>query len=256
MFFDTHCHLNFSDYDSDYQEVITRALEAGVFMVLVGSDFSSSERGVHLAQNFPKGVYASIGLHPNGVLEEDFSEDKFQAIIDNNDRVVAIGETGLDYYRSDLTKSKQQEVFYQHLNLAYKNNLPVIIHCREAHNDLYDILKKFKEEKNPLNDWGVIHCFSGNYQEAQNYIDLGLKISFTGLITFASNWDELIKKISLEHLMIETDSPYLSPLPYRGQRNEPLRVIEVAKKIAELKSLDLKLVADVLWKNSLKFFKI
>ena len=225
-------------------------------MILVGSDFSSSERGVHLAQNFPKGVYASIGLHPNGVLEEDFSEDKFQAIIDNNDRVVAIGETGLDYYRSDLAKSKQQEVFYQHLNLAYKNNLPVIIHCREAHNDLYDILKKFKEEKNPLNDWGVIHCFSGNYQEAQNYIDLGLKISFTGLITFASNWDKLIKKISLEHLMIETDSPYLSPLPYRGQRNEPLRVIEVAKKIAELKSLDLKLVADVLWRNSFKFFKI
>ena len=260
MFFDTHCHLNFSDYEPDYQEVLERALQANVFMTLVGSDFLSSKRAVDLAQKSEKGVYAAIGLHPNNTLKEDFNESNYQQIIDNNEKIVAIGETGLDYYRLDkhdqVSKLKQREVFWQHLNLAHKNNLAVIIHCREAHDDLYEILKKFKEEKKSLDNWGVIHCFSGDYQRAQAYIALGLKISFTGLITFAPDWDELIKEIPLKHLMIETDAPYLSPQPYRGQRNEPLRVIEVAKKIAELKSLGLAQVESVLWQNSVNFFKI
>ena len=282
MFIDTHCHLNFKDYKDESFSIAQKTLDEGVFMIVVGSEFKTSQRVLDLANNFPRGVYGAIGLHPihtqdflvkndneNGKYEfraqaEDFQEDKYQALVDSSSKIVAIGEIGLDYYHiqakneaeEKIIKNRQKEIFIKQLEFAKKNKLPVIIHCREAHDDLYEILANFRSKNDFSADWGVIHCFSGDIEQAQKYFDLGLKISFTGLITFISSWDELIRQVPLNKIMIETDSPYLSPVPFRGQRNEPLRVKEVAKRIAEIKELSLMEVESSLWKSSLDFFNI
>jgi len=282
MYIDTHCHLNFNDYKEDALEIAQKALSADTEMIVVGSMLRTSARAVDFAENFSKGVYSAVGLHPchliNQVVENEkdesdkykfitqaevYEEENYQRLIDSSNKVVAIGEIGLEYFRlsddkKELEKIKelQRQVFKKQLNLAKKNSLPIIIHCREAHDDLYSILYDFVREKKPLEDWVVIHCFSGDYELAKKYNSLGLKISFTGLITFANQWDEVIKKIPLEKIMVETDSPYLSPIPYRGKRNEPLNVREVVKKIAELKSLEVEEVAKVTYNNAKKLFKI
>jgi len=157
-------------------------------------------------------------------------------------------------------KKKQHEVFAQQLLLARSLDLPVIIHCRQAHDDLFQILEEFKKEYGHIipNDrpWGVIHCFSGDEDLAWKYFKLGLLISFTGLITFSKQWDDLIRKIPLDKIMVETDSPYMTPEPYRGQRNEPLLVQYVANRIADIKSIKLEKVADVTTATARAFFKI
>jgi TatD DNase family protein len=282
MYIDTHCHLNFNDYKEDALEIAKKTLLADTEMIVVGSMLRTSARAVDFAEKFSKGVYSAIGLHPchliNQVVENEkdeddkykfiaqaevYKEEDYQKLIDSSNKVVAIGEIGLEYFRLpgdkkelDRIKELQRQVFKQQLNLAKKNNLPIIIHCRDAHDDLYSILYDFIEGKIPLEDWGVIHCFSGDYELAKKYNSLGLKISFTGLITFANQWDEVIKKIPLEKIMVETDSPYLSPIPYRGKRNEPLNVKEVVKKIAELKGLRVEEVAKTTYNNAKKLFKI
>jgi len=282
MYIDTHCHLNFNDYKEDALEIAKKTLLADTEMIVVGSMLRTSARAVDFAEKFSKGVYSAIGLHPchliNQVVENEkdeddkykfiaqaevYKEEDYQKLIDSSNKVVAIGEIGLEYFRLpgdkkelDRIKELQRQVFKQQLNLAKKNNLPIIIHCRDAHDDLYSILYDFIEGKIPLEDWGVIHCFSGDYKLATKYNSLGLKISFTGLITFTNQWDEVIKKIPLEKIMVETDSPYLSPIPYRGKRNEPLNVKEVVKKIAELKGLRVEEVAKTTYNNAKKLFKI
>jgi TatD DNase family protein len=282
MYIDTHCHLNFNDYKEDAFEIAKKTLLADTEMIVVGSMLRTSARAVDFAGKFSKGVYSAIGLHPchliNQVVENEkdesdkyrfitqaevYEEENYQKLIDSSDKVVAIGEIGLEYFRlsedkEELEKIKelQREVFKKQLNLAKKNNLPIIIHCREAHDDLYSILYDFVRGQAPSEDWGVIHCFSGDYELAKKYNSLGLKISFTGLITFANQWDEVIKKIPLEKIMVETDSPYLSPVPYRGKRNEPLNVKEVVKKIAELKGLEVEEVAEITYNNAKRLFKI
>lgn len=280
MFIDTHCHLNFKDFKEDFPEVINRSVKNDVFMIVVGSELKTSTRSVQLADKFPRGVYSAVGLHPihlqdilikndndNGKYEfrsraENLIIADYQNIINSSEKVVAVGEIGLDYYHikadseDEIKKIKdlQKKVFIEQLNLAQKNNLPVIIHCREAHDDLYEILENFYKQKNIKKEWGVIHCFSGDYDLAQKYFALNLKISFTGLITFNNQWDEVIKKSPLDKIMVETDAPYLAPIPYRGQRNEPVFVKEVIKKIAFLKGLDEKGVEDNIFDNSLSFF--
>ncbi|MFA5420626.1 MAG: TatD family hydrolase [Patescibacteria group bacterium] len=278
MYIDTHCHLNFKDFKDDYNEVIKRSLEGEVEMIVVGSELKTSQRAVSLSESFDKGVYSAVGLHPihlqdviikndneNGKYEfrsrkEEYSEDNYIDLIKNKKNVVAIGEIGLDYYHIDGDREKvkeiQREVFFRQLTLAKKMELPVIIHCREAHDDLFRILKDFHSNNNFTKEWGVIHCYSGDYNQAKKYFDLGLKISFTGLVTFVRQWDEVIKKSPLDKLMIETDSPYLSPSPYRGKRNEPLYVKEVAKVISDLRNEDVNLVKNKLYKNSIDFFGI
>ena len=180
--------------------------------------------------------------------------------------MVAIGEIGLDYYHLDptkdlkLIKKKQQETLAQQLLLARSLDLPVIIHCRQAHDDLLPILQEFKNEYGHLipnnKPWGVIHCFSGDEDLAWKYFKLGLLISFTGLITFSKQWDDLIRKIPLNKLMIETDAPYMSPEPYRGQRNEPLLVQYVAKRIADIRGIKVEKVAEATTATARDFFQI
>ncbi|HOZ53321.1 MAG TPA: TatD family hydrolase [bacterium] len=282
MLIDTHCHLNFVDFKEDHLDVAKRALSEDIQMIVVGSEYKTSLRAANLANSFSNGIYAAIGLHPihleeilikndneNGKYEfrsraEDFIEDDYQKIIDKNKKIKAIGEIGLDYYHIEADseekiikiKNRQKEIFIKQLNFAKKNKLPVIIHCREAHDDLYNILNNFYQENKFTHEWGVIHCFSGDYELAQKYFALGLKISFTGLITFNKQWDEIIRKSPLEKMMVETDSPYLSPVPYRGKRNEPLYVRQVAQKIAEIRGISLEEIEKRTYSESKKFFNL
>lgn len=282
MFIDTHAHVNFKDFKDDADEVIRRSLDNDTWMILVGSEYKTSNRALSYANKYQKGVYAAVGLHPihleNGKVEsrengeqifyerfEEFDYGSYEKLA-SFEKVVAIGEIGLDYYHLDpksdtqKTKKKQQEVFIQQLILARSLNLPVIIHCRQAHDDLYEILSSFKKEQGqniPAGEaWGVVHCFSGDEDLAWKYFRLGLMISFTGLITFSKQWDDLIRKIPLDKVMIETDSPYMTPEPYRGERNEPLLVQYVAKRIAEIKGIKIEKVADVTFDNAKRLFKI
>lgn len=283
MYIDTHCHLNFKDFKDDYQQVVERALSNQVEMIVVGSEIKTSARAVSLAQEFNKGVYSAVGLHPihledilvrsddgNNKYEfrskkEEYQESAYLDLIKSGGKkLVAVGEIGLDYYHINAqseaeikrVKGLQQEVFYKQLELAKKSELPAIIHCREAHDDLFSVLKDFYSKNSFKKEWGVIHCFSGNLEQAKKYWDLGLLISFTGLISFVNQWDSLIEKAPLDKIMIETDAPYLSPFPYRGQRNEPSYVIQVAKKIAEIKKQDLNSIAENILKTSKNFFQI
>ncbi len=279
-YIDTHCHLNFKDFKDDADAVIVRALDGETAMILVGSEIKTSERAVAYTDKYEDGVYAAIGLHPihlENILASNHSENvdyefvtraeefNYAAYYDlavNNKKVVAIGEIGLDYFHIDksldvaATKTKQIKVFTEQLLLAHNLNLPVIIHCREAHDDLLPLLREFKIEHNKTENWGVIHCFSGDLDLANKYKDLGLMISFTGLITFAKNWNEVITNFPLEKMMIETDAPYMAPVPYRGTRNEPLNVREVARRMGELKNMSMEEAGAATYQNAKMVFKI
>ncbi len=282
MYIDTHCHLNFKDFKDDADEVIKRSLDNQTEMILVGAEYKTSERAVDYANKYGKGVYAAIGLHPihledimvkhegdEGNYEfhsraEEFDYDKYFKLAKDNKKVVAIGEIGLDYFHIDqekdieAVKAKQQKVFKELLLLAHNLNLPVIIHCREAHQDLLPIMQEFYQQykKDQVKEWGVIHCFSGDEALAEEYRKLNLMISFTGLVTFAKNWDSVIRNFPLEKIMIETDAPYMAPTPFRGKRNEPLYVQYVAQKIGELKGLNQAEVGDKTHKNAQRIFGI
>ncbi len=283
MLIDTHAHVNFAAFRDDAEETIRRALDNDTWMILVGSELKTSNRALNYANRYERGVYAAVGLHPihlqEGLVEDDgdsgnysfrpqaeeFDYGSYEKLA-KFEKVVAIGEIGLDYYHLDPTsnipavKKKQQEVFVSQLLLARSLDLPVIIHCRQAHDDLLAILKDFKKEYGHLlpasKPWGVVHCFSGDEDLAWQYFNLGLLISFTGLITFSQNWDDLIRKTPIEKIMIETDSPYMTPDPYRGQRNEPLLVQLVAARIAEIKGIKLEKVAEITTATARNLFKI
>jgi len=283
MFIDTHAHVNFAAFRDDAEEVIRRSLDNDTWMILVGAEFKTSNRALHYANKYEKGVYAAVGLHPihleEGVVDsleednsysfaprfEEFDYGSYEKLA-KFEKVVAIGEIGLDYYHLDPTKDvsaikkKQHLVFAQQLLLARSLDLPVIIHCRQAHDDLLEILQEFKKEYGHIipNDhpWGVIHCFSGDEDLAWKYFKLGLIISFTGLITFSKQWDDLIRKIPLDKIMIETDTPYMTPEPYRGQRNEPVLVQYVANRIADIKGLKVEKIAEVTTRTARELFRI
>lgn len=284
MLIDTHAHINFADYKDDSDETIRRALDNDTWMILVGSELKTSNRALNYANKYERGVYAAVGLHPiylqenliaTDLEEEDKSERNLKSEefdygsyekLAKFEKVVAIGEIGLDYYHLDPAKNqntlkkKQQEVFAAQIFLARNLDLPVIIHCRQAHDDLLEMLQDFKKEYGHLlptnRPWGVVHCFSGNEDLAWKYFNLGLIISFTGLITFSRNWDDLIRKTPLDRMMIETDSPYMTPEPYRGQRNEPLLVQYVAQKIADIKGIKVEKVAEKTTETARNLFRI
>jgi len=283
MFIDSHAHINFNAFKDDADAVIRRSLEADTWMVLVGSEIKTSNRALSLANKYERGVYAAVGLHPVHLEEgrvdtgeigedssfvaraEEFDYDSYEKLA-RFEKAVAIGEIGLDYYHLDPAKEqsslkkKQQEVFAQQLLLARSLDLPVIIHCRQAHDDLYAILEDFRHSYGHLiptdRPWGVIHCFSGDEDLAWKYFKLGLIISFTGLITFSQQWDDLIRKIPLDKLMIETDTPYMTPEPYRGQRNEPILVQYVAKRISDIRNIKIEKVAEITTATARSFFRI
>jgi TatD DNase family protein len=247
--FDTHCHLNFSDFDKDRDEVIKRALNAGVWMINIGSDFENSKMAVEITEKYKEGVYAAVGLHPSDVDVVGNSVSDIYELA-KHPKVVAIGECGLDLKSQKSNLKSQKALFIKQIELALEVDKPLMIHCRDAHEQVIEILREHKDVQ------GNIHFFSGTREQAQKYFDLGFSISFTGVITFANQYDEIIKKAPLEKIMIETDAPFVAPSPYRGQRNEPLYVKEVVKKIAEIKNISYEEIARITTQNTLKFFNL
>jgi len=245
MLIDTHAHLNFSAYKNDTNEVTQRSLKNNVWMINVGSQYSTSKKAVEIAEKYFQGVYAAIGLHPIHA-QDGFKKEEYQKLAQSK-KVVAIGEIGLDYKVEYLFfKKKQKEIFLEQLDLAKKLNLPVIFHCRMAHQNLIEILKsqiqnyksqtnsKFKIQNSKLR--GVIHCFTGNWKEAEQYLEMGFYLGFNGII-FKLNLDEIIKKTPINKILLETDCPYLTPPEFIQQRNEPLSVKYIAEKVAKIKNL-------------------
>jgi TatD DNase family protein len=275
---DTHAHINFNAYKSDADEVIQRTLAEDVWLINVGADLKTSRRALDYANKYERGIYAAIGLHPIHLFSfnatqdnydfstrgEEFNYDAYEQLA-KFPKVVAIGEAGLDYYHMNIGEDKekikqtQKDAFYQQLLLARRLDKPIIIHCREAHDDMLSLLVDFRKEHRDLipdGFWGVMHCFSGNEDLAWQYFNLGLMVSFTGIITFSRQWDELIRKIPNDRFMVETDCPFLTPEPFRGQRNEPIYVKYVASRIAEIKHLSEMRIAEITTNNAKKLFKI
>lgn len=252
MFIDTHAHLNFKAFNNDWEQTIERARSANVGAIInVGSNLATSLKAVEIAQK-SENVFAAVGLHPIHVKDEGFDEEKFLKIAKDK-KVVAVGETGLDYYYDKSNAEAQKEIFVKSLKLAERISKPVIIHCREAIDDLMPIL--LAED---IHNGGVMHCFQEDWQTAKVLLEMGFYLSFTGLITFskAEKTFEVIRKAPLERILIETDCPYLTPEPYRGGRNEPAYVVEVARKIVKLKKIPLEQVESQTTKNAIELFKL
>jgi TatD DNase family protein len=276
MLFDTHAHLNFEAFENDWKEAAQRAFDAGIQIINVGSNLKTSKRAVEIAQEFPEGVYAAVGLHPIHVLDEEVDIEEYKKLA-AHPKVVAIGEIGLDYFRMPASirpeqagplakgrqikspeeiKNLQKEVLLKFLKLGIEEKLPVIVHCREAHADMIEFLENFDKPAGP-DARGVMHCFSGSWEEARRYLNLGFLISFTGVITFAHYEGEALAKVPLNKIMVETDCPYLTPEPHRGKRNEPAYVEFVAREVARVKNETYEEVARVTTENArLLFSKI
>lgn len=258
MIFDSHCHPQFPHYGKDRGEMIKRALDEGVFMICIGTDLETSEKAIELAGKYG-GIWATAGLHPNDNLAEEFKPETYQKLF-KKEKVVGFGEIGLDYYRTGKAEDQktQKQRFQEQLELAEKIRKPLVLHCRDsktgssgkAHQDMIEVLKNHPALR------GVIHSFTGTKEEAEKYLGLGFYLGFNGIITFADQYDETIKYAPLDRILLETDAPYLTPLPFRGARNEPLYIKYVAEKIAELKSLGYSQVAEKTFENTKKLFNL
>jgi TatD DNase family protein len=276
MLIDTHAHVNFSAFKDDADEVIKRALDKSVFFINVGSQYSTSVRALKYAQKYPGQLWAAVGIHPvhlqaksfaysdNNELEkteittsgEDVDMEKYRELAINKE-VVAIGEVGLDYHHFsegdniEELKNKQKEILAKFIDLANELEKPMAIHCWDAYDDLYAILKN-----KPVKKIGVIHSFVGGYKTANKFIELGFFIGFNGVVTYSDSFDRLIKEVPLEKMLVETDCPYLTPVPKKGERNEPLYVAHVAEKIAKIKQITPKEVAEITTQNAKKLFNL
>ena len=254
MFIDTHVHLNADQYEEDLQEVIDRALEAKVEkMVVIGFDRKTIDRTMQLIEQYDF-VYGVIGWHPVDAIDCTQQDLDWIEELAAHPKIVGIGETGLDYYWDKSPKEVQQALFRKQIQLAQKLGLPIIIHNRDATGDVVQILR----EENAASVGGVMHCFSGSVETARECIAMNFMISLGGPVTFknARLPKEVATEISLEHLMIETDAPYLAPHPHRGKRNEPSFVPLVAEEIARLKGLTIEEIAQATTANAKIFFGI
>lgn len=254
MFIDTHVHLNAEQYNEDLQDVIDRALEAGVNqMVVIGFDQKTIKRAIELAEEYDF-IYAVVGWHPVDAI--DCTDEDLQWIeeLASHPKVVAIGETGLDYHWDKSPKEIQQQVFRKQIQLAQRVNLPLVIHNRDATEDVVRILQEEQADETG----GVMHCFGGSVETAKTCIDMNFMISLGGPVTFknAKKPKEVATEIPLEWLMIETDAPYLAPHPHRGKRNEPSLVTLVAEEIARLKDVSIEEVAQATTENAKRFYKL
>lgn len=254
MLIDTHTHLDDARYNYDRDAMIARAHGAGVStFVTIGCDLATSRSAVDLAARLPF-VYATIGVHPHEVkhIAGEWYDDLRR--LAQHDKVVAYGEIGLDYHYNHSPPGLQRQRFREQVCLARELSLPIVIHTREAQEDTIAILK----EERATEVGGVFHCFSGDAWLAKDALDLGFLLSFSGVITFqnAAMLRDIVKTVPLERMLIETDCPYLTPVPHRGQRNEPAHVRFVADKIAELKGLPVEDIGNITTRNAKRLFKI
>lgn len=262
-FIDSHSHLNFPAYDADREEVISRMGKQEVGAINVGTTLETSRAAVELARNY-ENIWAAVGIHPGHASEKRFydknelrqapegAEVFDEAILRellSQPKVVAVGECGLDYFHKPYDEQAQKQFLGQHLVLTSELKKPLIIHCRDAYDDLLAILEEYRGKVR-----GTIHFYTGDLEHAKKFIELGFFISFSGVITFAKEYEELVRELPLDKILIETDCPYASPAPYRGQRNEPAYVIEVARKIAEVKGFSIDVVAEQTTRNTRQLF--
>jgi TatD DNase family protein len=259
MFVDSHAHIDGPEFDADRDEVIQRARDAGVSAILnvgTGDPHSGAlERAVELAEKH-KDIYTSVGTHPHDArLFDDKAEQRITGLTRQSSRVIAWGEIGLDFHYDNSPRDVQMEVFRRQLQLARQASLPVIIHTREAEDETTEILKS---EWAGSNLPGIMHCFSGSLQLALKAIDLGFLISFSGIVTFkkAEDLRAIVSQVPLDRLLIETDCPFLSPVPFRGKRNEPAYVVEVARCLAVIQGSELEQVARITSANFARLFKL
>jgi len=265
MLIDTHCHLNFKDFDSDREEIIGRCLAGStsspqVWMINVGADLETSKKAIEIAERYEKGVYASVAIHPHNTSKEDYDIMIYHNLAKHS-KVVAIGETGLDYEfcENDLeVQRKQQKVFIRHLKLAKELNKPVIIHSRRLFPEILKLISNFHTTNFQLK--GVLHCYMGRWSYAEEYLKMGFYLSFTGLITYARDYDKVIKNCPLGRILLETDAPYMIPEPLRQKdkliRNTPENIKHIAKKIAEIKGISFDQVAEQTTKNAKELFNL
>jgi len=276
-YIDIHSHVNFKAFDEDRDAVIRRALDNSTWVINVGTQVDTSKKAVEMANQYEQGVYAIIGLHPihTGASYHDkkelgeegkeftsrgeiFDKEFYRELLKNK-KVVGVGECGLDYYRMDEESiAKQKEAFIEQIKLANEFNKPLMLHIRNspknktnnAYMDALEILKQHSKVK------GNVHFFAGSLEDAKMFLDFGFTLSFTGVITFTNDYDDIIKNTPLRMIMSETDSPYVAPVPHRGKRNEPAFVKEVVKKIAKIKNLSEDEVATTLIVNAKRVFGI
>ncbi len=273
LLFDVHTHTHFAAFTQDSDAVIQRALDTNVWIINVGTQANTSRDAIEAAKRFSEGVFASVGLHPihtqksyhdpkelgtddNGFTSRGEEFDKaYYGKLAQDQKVVAIGECGLDYYRLEPnTKEAQVKAFTAQITLAHEVKKPLMIHCRNAFGDLISMLDNERNQLNPIS--GVIHFFTGSKDDAKHLLDLGFSFSFGGVITFTHEYDEVVSYIPIEYILLETDAPYVTPIPYRGKRNEPSYVVEVAKKITELKKISYENTARITTKNARMLFNV
>lgn len=246
-FFDIHSHLNLSPLSEDQERIIKILEEKEVGTITVGVDYETSAQAVEIAKK-SENLFASVGFHPSDAGKKEFDIENFQELV-RKDKVVAVGECGLDYFRIDENdaeiKNQQKEIFKIQIDIARVNNLPLILHVRprkgtmDAYLDVLEILEKMFEVE-PRTLRGDVHFFVGTPEIAERFLKLGFYLSFTGVITFARDYDEVINLTPIEKILTETDAPFVAPVPYRGQTCEPWMVEEITKKIAEIKGLDVE----------------
>lgn len=251
---DSHCHLDMDSYSLDCSDIVKRAHRAGVkYVMTIGIDLKSSQAAVALADKYPN-VYCSIGVHPHHCAETSQMDYTTLVELASHPKVKAYGEIGLDYVKNYAPVATQLEHFKRQVLLAKKLNLPLIVHDREAHEDVMEILT----DAGPFPAGGVMHCYSGDKELAKKVIDLGLYLSIPGVVTFnkAITTQEAVAEIPLDSMLLETDGPFLSPVPYRGKRNEPAYVVYTAQKIAEIKGVSIDEVARQTSKNACTLFNL
>jgi TatD DNase family protein len=258
MQFDTHAHLNDERFRHDSAETIERAVKAGLSAILIAAyDEPSSESAVRIARS-RKGLCCSVGIHPHDASSyDDQAEDRIRRLaMDNRDVVVAIGEIGLDYHYNLSPREVQREAFDAQIRLACTCDLPFIVHDREAHGDLLEIVKSYHDRRQLRALPGVFHCYSGSVEMARSLLDMGFYLSFAGPVTFknARRAVEVLEAVPLDRILVETDSPYLAPEPFRGKRNEPAYVTYVVEKLAQVKGIDAKAAGDAVCRNARRLF--
>lgn len=253
MIFDTHAHYDDESFDSDRDELLKSLFSGSVCGIVNASvDLKSSEKSLELANMYPK-MYAAVGIHPENIREDSVLEDilLLEDLINKNKKIVAIGEIGLDYHFNHENKVAQIKLFENQINLSKKYNLPVLVHDRDAHGDTLQILKNYKPK-------GIVHCFSGSLEMAKEVVKLGMYLGIGGVVTFknAKNIVDVVKNIPLENLVFETDAPYLAPTPFRGKRCNSSYIEFVAKKVSEIKNIDIEEVYSSAVKNAKSIFDI
>jgi hydrolase, tatD family len=254
MIFDTHAHLDSEQFEEDFDVIIQNIINKKISLIVnPGCDLPTSKKSVELSEKYDF-IYSAVGFHPHEAkyMDQDAIKEIENLAILNN-KVVAIGEIGLDYYYDFSPRDIQEDVFAEQMELANKLDLPFIIHSRDASNDTYEMVKKYKNNVDC-----VLHCYSQSKEMAKLYLDLGCYLSFAGPVTFkkSTNLQEVAKYTPLDRIFIETDSPYLSPEPKRGKKNEPSNVIYTGKKIAELKEISEEQLFKSTYNNAVRFFKL